>query len=92
MKIIIKFRTKSLLKDSSYYQVLLKEDIEAGLRKGDVKGTRKLLIRLGRVLFGRLQKASRTTIEAIDDLDQLELLSKRILTAPSWADLLGETK
>jgi predicted transposase YdaD len=87
-----RLRIVNILKDSSYYQVLLEEGMEKGERQGEIKGARKLLIHLGRTRFGRLDKANRATLESIDDLDQLETLSERILTATSWADLLKETK
>jgi predicted transposase YdaD len=84
----------NILKDSSFYQVILKEGREEGrkegLEQGEIQGARKLLIRLGRIRFGRLPKATRTAIEAIDDLERLERLSERLLTATSWADLLSE--
>ncbi len=82
----------NILRDSSFYQVLLKEGREVGLREGEIKGARKVLIHQGRIRFGRLDKGTRTAIEAIDDLERLETLSERILTATSWADLLAETK
>ena len=85
-----RLRTMNILKDSSFYQVLLKEGREKGLQKGRIKGLRKTPIRLGRIRFGRLPKATRAAIEAIDDLDRLERLSERILTATSWDDLLAE--
>jgi len=51
-----------------------------------------LLIRQGRIRFGRLPKATRATIEAIDDLNRLEHVAERILTATSWDDLLAGPK
>jgi hypothetical protein len=86
----------NILKDSSFYQVLLKEGRElgekVGLQRGEIKEARKLLFRLGRKRFGRLDKGTRAAIEAIDDLERLERLSERLLTASSWADLLAETE
>lgn len=83
----------NILKDSSFYQVLLKEGkelgMEEGLRLGQLKEARKLLIRQGRIRFGRLPNPTRAVIEAIDDLERLEQLSERILTATSWDDLLA---
>jgi hypothetical protein len=84
-----RLRTMNILKDSSFYQVLLKEGREVGLREGEIKGARKLLIRMGRIRFGRLPRTTRATIEAIDDLDRLERLADRILTATSWDELLA---
>jgi predicted transposase YdaD len=93
-----RLRTMNILKDSSFYQVILKEGreegwkegLETGERKGEIKGARKLLFHLGRARLGRLDKTTRAAIEAIDDLERLERLSERLLTATSWADLLSE--
>ncbi len=68
-----RLRTMNILKDSSFYQVLLKEGREVGQREGEIKGVRKTLIHLGRIRFGRLPRATRAAIEAIDDLERLEL-------------------
>jgi predicted transposase YdaD len=85
-----RMRTMNILKDSSYYQVLLKEGMEKGLHQGRIKEAQQVLFRLGRLRFGRLDKATRSAIEAIDDLERLQRLSERILTATSWGDLLAE--
>jgi hypothetical protein len=50
------------------------------------------IIRLGRMRYGRLPRATRAAIEAIDDLDRLRHLSDRVLTATSWDDLLAQGK
>jgi hypothetical protein len=87
-----RLRTMDILKDSSFYQVLQEWAGEARERHGEIKEARKLLHRLGRIRFGRLPKLTRAAIEAIDDLERLEHLSERLLTATSWADLLDESK
>lgn len=87
-----RLRTMNILKDSSYYQILLEEGKELGERTGERKGIRKTIYRLGRIRFGRLPRATRALIEAIDDLERLEALSERVLTASSWDDLLAVPK
>jgi len=90
----------NILKDSSFYQVILEEGMEKGRkeglgqgqRQGRIEGARDVLFRQGRIRFGRLDKSTRAAIEAIDDLDRLEQLSERLLTAASWADLLAESE
>jgi hypothetical protein len=84
-----RLRTMNILKDSSFYQVLLEEGMEKGEILGQLKQARKLLIRLGRLRFGRLDKPTRARIESMDDLERLEHLSERLLTATSWDDLLA---
>jgi hypothetical protein len=89
----------SILKDSSLDQVILKDGMEKGRREGIRQGqrqgrleeARKVLFRQGGIRFGRLDKPTRAAIEAIDDLDRLERLSERLLTAARWADLLAES-
>ena len=49
----------NILKDSSFYPVLKEWAAEARERHGEIKALRKVLIRLGRIRFGRLDKASR---------------------------------
>jgi hypothetical protein len=87
-----RLRTMNILKDSSFYQVMLKEGRELGEREGRIKEARSFVIRLGRIRFGRLPRAVRAAIEAIDDLDRLERLGERLLTATSWDDLLAIDK
>jgi hypothetical protein len=87
-----RLRTMNILKDSSFYQLMLKEGREVGRREGEIEGARKLLIRQGRIRFGRLPRSIRAAIEAIDDPERLEHLGERILSATSWDDLLAETK
>jgi hypothetical protein len=84
-----RLRTMDILKDSSFYQVLQERAGEARERLGKIKQTKKLLIRQGRIRFGRLSKPIHAAIEAINDLEWLEHLSERLLTATSWADLLA---
>jgi predicted transposase/invertase (TIGR01784 family) len=95
-----RLRTMNILKDSSFYQVILKEGMEKGRkeglgqgqRQGRIEGARDVLFRQGRIRFGRLDKSTRGAIGAIDDLDRLEQLSERLLTATSWAELLAESE
>jgi predicted transposase YdaD len=85
-----RLRTMNILKDSSFYQVLLEEGKELGEREGELKGARKIVYHIGRIRFGRVPKAARAAIEAIDDLKRLKHLSERVLTATSWNDLLAK--
>jgi predicted transposase YdaD len=87
-----RLRTMNILKDSSFYQVLLEEGRRLGELEGRLKVTREAVHRLGRIRFGEPAEATRAAIEAIDDLRRLELLTLRILKATSWDDLLDESK
>jgi Domain of unknown function (DUF4351) len=59
--------------------------------KGEAKGrgeeARLAILRLGRKKFGEPDRRVRTTIDAIDDVDQLNSLLDRILDVSSWDDL-----
>jgi predicted transposase YdaD len=105
-----RLRTMNILKDSSYYQVLLQEGLEkgrkegmeiglkegmekgqkVGMEKGRITQAQELLFHQGRLRFGRIDKATRSAIEAIDDLERLQVLSELILTATNWRDLLAK--
>src|SRR5262249_28515484 len=61
-----RLRTMNILKDSSFYQVLLKEGKEIGEQEGRIKELMGAIIRLGRLRFGRLPRATRAVIEAIN--------------------------
>ena len=86
----------NLLRESSFYEMILregrKEGEKRGEKKGQLRGARKLLIRFGRNRFGRPDQATRKAIQAIDDLKRLERLAERIDAVSSWADLLAEAK
>lgn len=73
-------RTMSWLQDSSTYHALLDE--------GRVDEARRLILALGTEKFGTTDQSVVTRIESIEDLDRLELLVRRILTAKSWTELL----
>ena len=64
---------------------------EEGLEKGKIAGARKILFRLAEVRFGPAGKSTRAAIEAIDELDRLEKMTDRILTAKNWRELLDQS-
>jgi hypothetical protein len=75
-----------ILKESSFSRPYF----EAGEKRGELKGAKKILILQGQARFGRLDKATRARIKSIDDVERLEDLSVRLLNVTSWADLLSE--
>jgi Domain of unknown function (DUF4351) len=89
-----RLRTMSNLKESSFYQVLLKEGREEGRKEGEkrgqIAGAQKLLFHLGRSRLGPISKKTRAAVESINDLTQLERLGERLLEVSSWAELLAE--
>ena len=59
------------------------------IEKGEAKGARKLLLRLGESHFGQPPAEVRTALEGIHDLDRLEQLALRVEKVSSWQELLG---
>ena len=85
------------IEESSVYQDIFakgeaKGEAKGRKRKGRVEGrveeARLAILRLGRKKFGQPDEGVRTTIDAIDDIDQLNSLLDRILDVSSWNELL----
>ena len=49
-----------------------------------------MLIRLGSIKFGGCDANVRQTVEALADLDRLERLTDRLLSARDWTELLAD--
>jgi hypothetical protein len=62
-----------------------------GYLLGALAEARKLLRLLGDDVFGPPDARTAALIEQLYDLDWLEELHKRMLTAGSWRELLGRT-
>jgi predicted transposase YdaD len=70
------------MEESTTYQYIV--------QKGRIEEARKILLRQGRQRFGTpAGKRARTALAAIDDLDRLEALTDRVLSAESWTELLA---
>jgi hypothetical protein len=70
------------MEDSVTYQAII--------RRGAVEELQKVLARLGELQFQKPPtKKARTALKRIADLDTLERLTERVLTAESWEELLG---
>lgn len=63
--------------------------LKEGLTQGKIEEARRLILRLGWLRFGTPEPQVREAIEAIDDIDRLEQLSDRVLTAPDWLALVS---
>jgi hypothetical protein len=81
------FRGVVSMKESSTYQAILDE----GHGLGAVNEARKLLRVFGDGQFGVPDAKSRAAIDRIGDLETLENLCKRLRTAKSWRELLGQS-
>ncbi len=72
--------------DSTTYQAIIRK----GREIGQLEGTRKSLLVLGSEKFGAPNAAAVTAVEAIADLQRLELLLARVLQTSSWEELLEQ--
>jgi predicted transposase YdaD len=82
------------MRESSTIQAFIEEGrrkgLEEGLEEGRAGEARKIILRQGRIRFGEAGDAVRSRLEAISDLEQLELLGDRLLIVSSWDQLLGQ--
>jgi predicted transposase YdaD len=78
------------MRESTTYQAILNEGRDEGLIAGRIAGEQRMLIRLGTKRFGEPNAATLASLEAIHDIDRLEVLGVRILDSDlqSWDDLL----
>jgi hypothetical protein len=70
------------MKESSTYQAIVDE--------GRLQAMRSTLLRQGRLRFGPPTESAQSAIQAIDNLEKLEQLTERLLTASSWQELLRD--
>ena len=68
------------MQESDTYLAIIDEGREKQLKED--------ILRLGKRRFSPADEASKSTLQAISDLDRLERLHDRILDASSWQDLL----
>jgi hypothetical protein len=73
------------MKESSAYQLILEE----GCAQGEMREATKLLKKLGTRRFGAPDHSILAAIEAITDLEQIELLLERLHEVSSWEELLA---
>jgi predicted transposase YdaD len=71
------------MEESTTYQAII--------RKGRLAEARHILLRLGQKRFGPADNATAASLNAIDDVQQLEELGERILDVGSWQELLQPT-
>jgi hypothetical protein len=78
------------MQESVTYQAILRKGRSEGLIEGRVNEAQRLLLRLGAKRFGEPSAPTLATLEAIQDIDRLEVLGERILDADlqSWDALL----
>ncbi|HZY90436.1 MAG TPA: hypothetical protein VFE78_36780 [Gemmataceae bacterium] len=86
------FQGVQKMRDSTTYQMILDEGRAEGLTMGEAKGraeeARKLLLRLGRKHLGEPGATVEAAVQALTNLERLELLAERLTEVKSWQDLL----
>lgn len=78
----------NLLQESSFYQMLLEEGEKKGIQKG-VLAAREILLDLVEARFGAVDASFRRSIEAIDDLETLKRMSKKVITVSDPQELFS---
>jgi predicted transposase YdaD len=73
------------MKESVTYQAI----VEEGIEEGRAREARAMLLRQGNKRFGPPSESVRTALEAISDIERLELLGERLLDVESWDELLA---
>jgi hypothetical protein len=82
------------MRESSTIQAFIEEGRRKGLQEGLEEGkageARMFILRQGRIRFGEAGDAVLSRLDAISDLEQLELLGERFLIVSSWDQLLSQ--
>ena len=74
------------MRESTTYQAILRE----GKAKGEAKGARRLLLRLGRKHLGPPAAEIEAKIQAMTEVRELEQLAERFADVSSWGELFDE--
>jgi Domain of unknown function (DUF4351) len=78
------------MQTSPFFDEIRAEGLEKGLEEGWARGARALVLRQGRLRFGKAPTRKQLRVlEHINDRAQLEALADRVLDAKTWADLLA---
>ncbi len=81
------------MRESVTYQAIVEEGrqegIQTGIQVGRAEEARNILLRQGSVRFGLPSEAVQATVESINTLEMLEILSVRLLSVESWTELLA---
>ena len=73
------------MEESITYQ----EIIGIGEARGEVRGIRETILRIGRSKFGKPGRKIIARLDGIDDLEKLNALADQLNQAKSWEELLG---
>lgn len=62
---------------------------DMAVEEGCVKTSHRVLLNLGRKLFGPPKPSVEATVTSIQDVERLERMTEAILTVKSWDELLS---
>jgi len=74
------------MEESVTYQEIKDE----GRVEGELEGVRRMILLQGRAKFGDPPPEAGATLEGIQDLNHLEQMALRVLSADSWQTLLAQ--
>jgi predicted transposase YdaD len=77
------------MKESVTYQAILREGRGEGKAEGLLEEAKSLLLRLGQKKLGKADTSSKASIEALTDIQQVELLAERLFEVTAWPELLS---
>ena len=66
------------------------EGLTEGKIEGKIEGERAIILRLGRKRFGEPDAATLEKLESIQQIERLEEISDRLITATNWIEAIGE--
>jgi predicted transposase YdaD len=75
------FRQVRTMEESTTYRWIMKQ--------GEIRGLRRVLLRLGREKLGPPDEATTTAINGLTDLSRLDRMTERVLTVSTWQELLA---
>ena len=78
----------SMIEESSFVRIWL----DQGEEKGKIKGERAIILRLGRKRFGEPDAATLEKLESIQQVERLEEISDRLITATNWNEAIGQAR
>jgi hypothetical protein len=77
------------MKESATCQAILDEGRTQGRAEGAVQASKKILLALGTKRYGTPSAKTRSAIEVITSVEQLEQLATRVDDMATWDDLLS---
>jgi predicted transposase YdaD len=77
------------MKESTFYQAILREGREEGVAEGALAEARKLVLIAGESHFGPADAQVKAALESIQEVERLEAMMARHQQAADWQDLLA---